>query len=380
MKLFRQKNIHFFSRDCYKRISIFCWANCCTSVVSLVQFSSPEYLVEGGVEIFYREKSAVVSHLNTNHNVYCLGTQHRLRCQDRKINMQTLHVVTLTLALSLSNFSVVQGYPDRRSMRVQDIADRFKTYHMTNTDRALTVPIITPVGCDYVFQHDPARLVDTISCPDECGDGQDFTFTVTTICTDATRLDCVSYADCRVIGCNDECGSGAGDCPCADYFESLDEVCEDICMGLAERIMNDRPSFVDKDERELTHAIQQDTSPDGCSLTYDHDLGEGFLRDELFCEDWCGPGRNVLFSFTSVNCTGFPGDCTIFFDCVVDGCNDDCGTQVARIATIFCFLKRFARRSTPQLLPQLRRPKFASPSFVFLRNNNDTHFLFSSRL
>jgi hypothetical protein len=147
------------------------------------------------------------------------------------INMKTLHAAILTLALRLSTLSAVQSYPDRRSMRLQDIAERFKNYHMTNTDRELThtvPPTITPVGCDYEFHHDPTLLVDTIFCPDECGDGQDFTFTVTTICTDTTRLDCISYADCRVTGCNDECGSGVGDCPCTDSFESLDEVCEDI--------------------------------------------------------------------------------------------------------------------------------------------------------
>jgi hypothetical protein len=61
--------------------------------------------------------------------------------------MKTLHFVTLTLALSLSTFSVVQGYPDMRNMRVQDIAERFRNYQLAHVIQ----PSAVPRGCDYTF-------------------------------------------------------------------------------------------------------------------------------------------------------------------------------------------------------------------------------------
>jgi hypothetical protein len=110
--------------------------------------------------------------------------------------MKTLNAATLTLALSLlSTFSAVQGYPDRRSTRVQeDFADRFKNYETTNTDGELTdtvPPVWTPVGCEYDFRHDSNVFVDQLFCPDWCGDGQDFTFMVRTSFTD----DCETFAN-----------------------------------------------------------------------------------------------------------------------------------------------------------------------------------------
>jgi hypothetical protein len=57
-------------------------------------------------------------------------------------------------------------------------------------------------------------------CYDACGDFLELTLTATTIYTDVTKLNCETFEDCRVTGCNHGCddGAGAGHCPCAANF------------------------------------------------------------------------------------------------------------------------------------------------------------------
>jgi hypothetical protein len=85
-------------------------------------------------------------------------------------------------------------------------------------------PSAVPPGCDYTFDHGDAILIDEISCPDWCGAGNDFVFTVSTICVGEV---CETANDCRIAGCTDDCGSGIDDCPCATF--DFDEVCDATC-------------------------------------------------------------------------------------------------------------------------------------------------------
>lgn len=91
-------------------------------------------------------------------------------------------------------------------------------------------PLVTPQGCTYDHQHNFPVLVDQIFCPSFCGPGRNFSLIVTSKCnSDGTS--CPTFADCRLTGCNDDCGSGVGDCPC-EITGFFDLVCSTIvCTG-----------------------------------------------------------------------------------------------------------------------------------------------------
>ncbi len=91
-------------------------------------------------------------------------------------------------------------------------------------------PSVTPPGCSYSFQHADAVFMDEIFCPGYCGTGRDFTYTVTSVCS---GNNCDTFTDCRVKGCNDDCGDMVGDCSCtAVGFDSiLNNVCDDVCVA-----------------------------------------------------------------------------------------------------------------------------------------------------
>jgi hypothetical protein len=85
-------------------------------------------------------------------------------------------------------------------------------------------PADVPPGCDYTFDHGDTVFIDEISCPNWCGPGNNFVYTITTICA---GNDCEAFDDCRISGCNDDCGSQTNDCPCATL--DFDEVCVATC-------------------------------------------------------------------------------------------------------------------------------------------------------
>ena len=111
---------------------------------------------------------------------------------------------------------------------VQGTVDIFQSRHEDRDLRHTVPPVITPRGCTYEFDHGTTTFVDEIFCPDWCGAEQDFTFTTTTLCDEDGN--CESFADCRVIGCTDDCGPGVGDCPCDTSLTSLEAVCDVVCV------------------------------------------------------------------------------------------------------------------------------------------------------
>ena len=137
------------------------------------------------------------------------------------------------IALLVANLSILaraqrKSFPLTTSLSVKDTVDSFQSRHEDRDLRHTVPPVITPRGCTYEFDHGTTTFVDEIFCPDWCGDGQDFTFTTTTLC-DASG-DCESFADCRVIGCTDDCGPGVNDCPCDTALASFEAVCDDVCL------------------------------------------------------------------------------------------------------------------------------------------------------
>lgn len=112
------------------------------------------------------------------------------------------------------------------SLGVQEYVDSFMSRHAKRELLHEVPPIIAPRGCNYDFTHGTEVLVDEIFCPNWCGDGQDFTFTTTTLCKGD---DCENFNDCRVNGCTDNCGPGANDCPCDSQLRFFEEVCEFVC-------------------------------------------------------------------------------------------------------------------------------------------------------
>jgi len=86
------------------------------------------------------------------------------------------------------------------------------------------IPPEVPEGCDYAFNHGSTVFTDEVSCPNWCGDGRNFLFTVTTLCSGSV---CESFDDCRIDGCTDECSDDPGGCPCATM--DFDAVCAATC-------------------------------------------------------------------------------------------------------------------------------------------------------
>lgn len=117
--------------------------------------------------------------------------------------------------------AAASGFQKRANIR--DLADVNRELQKIPESHSIP-PSLTPEGCAYSFEHGDAVFIDMITCPDWCGPGLDFTYSISTLCVGE---DCDTFDDCRVAGCNDDCGDEVGDCPCPT--RDFEEICELTC-------------------------------------------------------------------------------------------------------------------------------------------------------
>ena len=82
-----------------------------------------------------------------------------------------------------------------------------------------------------------------------------------------------------------------------------------------------------KNSRELTHITFQGPLPEGCTVLdfiHDFESAPAKLVDVIQCTDFCGPGKYVNLTLTSVCTTLDEEGCVNTVDCIVPDCNEDC--------------------------------------------------------
>lgn len=119
------------------------------------------------------------------------------------------------------------------SQRQRTLEERQARNYQRRLNHAIQQPVV-PFGCELTFEHDlvAGELTDLVTCPNYCGEGQTMTYRITSLCDGIGPDSCVSYIDCKVTGCNDDCGDAPGDCAFCDNVVFLEEVCLEVCPNL----------------------------------------------------------------------------------------------------------------------------------------------------